>query len=244
MESPVRVEADITEGVNSWLTLLPEGIRAIGNRVMEGYDHWRSQRRAKNVMDTFSQAIPDIDETTAVVPEPDFLDEWVDLVSKRSDPGVQQLLAKAMAQEANTPGSVPLRHIVDMARLDKQVLDEFAEYCGWYVPGPNQVILDRPNIPRYVLGANLIEQSTFGHLQPIPTVDRRSPYVRVTLTNGEIIFLRNEKANIPMGNNRLTEFGEFIYGLLDDKPDQSPGLASHLRELWKDYLYEGDTTAQ
>ena len=243
MESPVRVEADLTEGVNSWLTLLPEGIRAIGNRVMEGYDHWRSQRRAKNVMETFSKAVPDIEEATAVAPEPDFLDEWVDLVSKRSDPGVQQLLAKAMAQEANNPGSVPLRHIVDMARLDKQVLDEFAEYCGWYIADLNQIVRKGTRIPRYMGEANLIEHSPLERSLHIPESPTSTGFL-ITNINGEIIRTRNEDCDLPLGNYWLTNFGKFVYGLLDPKPPLSPELVPGLRELWKDYLYEGDAAAQ
>ena len=242
MESPVRIQVDLSESFNNWLNSPIDALRAIGERGMEEWDYRRDQRRMRNIENAANAALPDIGENPTV-PDDDFLNEWFDLASKRSYADWQKALGKMLASEINEPGSVPLRYFVDMARLDKQVLDEFRAYCAWYVPGPNEVILNSLVIPRYVAGANLLEHSTFGNLRPLPVVPM-GPYVRVTLPNGEIIRLRNENADIPMGNNRLTEFGKFIYGLLDPKPPPSPELAQSLRELWKAHLYEGDVAAQ
>lgn len=234
------VKADLSESINNWLNLFPDGARAVGVRLMEEYDYRRDQRRMHNIVNAANLALPDIGEN-ATAPDDDWMTEWFDLASKRSYADWQKAMGKMLASEVNEPGSVPLRYFVDMARLDKQVMDEFAEYCGWYVSDLAQIVRKGTRIPRYIGEANLIEHSAVGrsfHILKRPIAEK----FLTTDINGEITRIRNEDCDLPIGNYWLTNFGKFVYGLLDPKPPLSPELAPSLRELWKAYLYEGDTT--
>lgn len=228
------IKADLSESLNNWLNLLPDGARAIGERFMEERDYRRDQRRMHNIVNAAYLALPDIDEN-ATAPDDDWMTEWFDLAGKRSRADWQKAMGKMLASEANEPGAVPLRYFVDMARLDKQVLDEFREYCGWYVPELGEVVRTGQGVPRYVCEANLIRHSLFGSSKPL---DKPTTGSRITNINGELIRLRDEAYNLPIGDYSLTNFGKFVYGLLDPKPPLSPELATSLRELWKDLLYE------
>ena len=236
------VKADLSESLNKVVSLLPDALRAVGGRLTEEYDYRRDRRRMHNIVNAAELALPDIGENPTA-PDDDWMTEWFDLASKRSYADWQKAMGKMLASEVNEPGSVPLRYFVDMARLDKQVLDEFAEYCGWYVSGLDQIVREGTRIPRYIGEANLIEHGGLGrnlHILESPT----STEFLITNINGEIIRIRNEDCDLPIGNYWITNFGKFVYGLLDPKPPLSPVLAPGLRELWKDYLYKDDAAAQ
>ncbi len=236
----IPVKADLSESLNNVVSLLPDALRAVGGRLTEEYDYRRDQRRMHNIVNAAELALPDFGKNPTA-PDDDWMTEWFDLASKRSYADWQKAMGKMLASEVNEPGSVPLRYFVDMARLDKQVLDEFAEYCGWYVPGLGEIVRSGQGVPRYIDEANLIEHVLFGRSKPL---DKPTTGWRFADINGEIILLRNEAYNLPIGDYCLTNFGKFVYGLLDPKPPLSPELAPGLRELWKDYLYKDDTTAQ
>ena len=236
----IPVKADLSESLNNVVNLLPDALRAVGGRLTEEYDYRRDQRRMGNIVDAAELALPDIGEDPTA-PDDDWMTEWFDLASKHSYADWQKAMGKMLASEVNEPGSVPLRYFVDMARLDKQVLDEFAEYCGWYVPGLREIVREGRIVPRYICDANLIEHEAFGRTL---TIGEATTVWRFANINGEIIRLRNEAFDLPIGSYCLTNFGKFVYGLLDPKPPLSPELAPSLRELWKDYLYKDDATAQ
>lgn len=235
------VKADLSESLNNVVNLLPDALRAVGERLTEEYDYRRDQRRMHNIVDAANLALPDIGENPTA-PDDDWMTEWFDLASKRSYADWQKAMGKMLASEVNEPGAVPLRYFVDMARLDKQVLDEFAEYCGWYVTSLREIVRKGTRIPRYIGEANLIEHGALGRSVLISEAPITAKFL-VTSINGEIIRTRNAECDLPIGNYWLTNFGKFVYELLDPKPPLSPELAPSLRELWKDYLYEGDTTA-
>ena len=237
MESPIRVQADLSKGLNAWLTLLPEGMRAVGNRLTEEYDHWRDSRRMRNIVTAVEIAVPDMDQD-ATSPDDDWLTEWFDLASKRSTPDWQKAMAKMLASESNAPGTVPLRYFVDMARLDKAVIDEFGKVCGYYLPSIKDICQDDPNPSDILLDANLVRTRSFGFVIPIR---KKEQYKRLYVPcPGEDIYIQNGDYNLPAGNSKLTNFGSFVYSLLDPKPPPAPGLADSVRALWKDYLYEED----
>ena len=236
MESPIRVQADLTEGITAFLRLVPDGMRAVGERLTEEYDYRRDSRRMRNITTAAALAVPDMGKD-ATAPDDDWLTEWFDLASKRSHPDWQKAMAKMLTYESNAPNSVPLRYFTDMARLDKDVIDEFKKYCGYYVDEIDNIVKNDGAIPRFIAEANLVTRTSLGvdlHLrqsgnEPLP--------VRAA---GEIIRIKNGEYRLPVGTIRLTNFGQFVYSLLDPKPPPAPGLADSLRALWKDHLYEGN----
>ena len=230
------IKADLSESLNNVVSMLPDALRAVGARLTEEYDYRRDQRRMRNIVNAADLALPDINED-ATAPDDDWMTEWFDLASKRSYADWQKAMGKMLASEANEPGSVPLRYFVDMARLDKQVLDEFKEYCAWYVHGLGEIVREGTRVPHYIAEANLIEYGIAIRTRRMQKAPIAAEFLTTNI-NGEIIRMRNEDYDLPMGNYWLTNFGKFVYGLLDPKPPLSPELAPSLRELWKDLLYE------
>ena len=240
MPSPIKVTADLSEGLNALLLLIPNGVKAIGERLTEEYDYRRDTRRMRNIANAAALAIPEIKET-ATSPDDDWMTEWFDLASKRSYPEWQHVLGKMLASEANAPGSVPMRYFVDMARLDKEVMAEFEKYCGWYVPGLKQIVKEGNIVPNYVREANLIDHSINNYTI---TIDNVRWFKGISFTvNGQNIVLRNERHILPIGNYSLTNFGKLIYTLLDPKPPLDPDLAQSLRELWENHLHPDNAPA-
>ena len=236
MESPVRVQADLSEGVNAWLCAPIDAAKAIGTRLMEEWDYRRDSRRMRNIMESASLALPEI-EDVSTAPDDDWMTEWFDLASKRSYQEWRHAMAKMLANEANEPGSVPLRYFVDMARLDKRVVEEFKAYCAWYVHPFHQIVKRDRKIPTYICEANLVINSKGGYMQSIQRMYGDAPCIPITI-NGWSILIKNGDYDLPIGNFSMTNFGEFVYDLLDPKPPLAPDLLQSLRELWKSHLYE------
>ena len=234
MESPVRVQADLSEGVNAWLCAPIDAARAIGTRLMEEWDYRRDSRRMRNIMESASLALPEI-EDVSTAPDDDWMTEWFDLASKRSYQEWRHAMAKMLANEANEPGSVPLRYFVDMARLDKRVVEEFKEYCAWYVHPFHQIVKQDRKIPIYICEANLVTNLMMGYNQPI-SMHGDLPCIPVIIDR-QCVYIKNADYDLPMGNFRLTNFGEFVYNLLDPKPPLAPDLLQSLFDIWKDHLY-------
>ena len=234
MESPVRVQADLSEGVNAWLCAPIDAARAIGTRLMEEWDYRRDSRRMRNIMESASLALPEI-EDGSTAPDDDWMTEWFDLASKRSYQEWRHAMAKMLANEANEPGSVPLRYFVDMARLDKRVVEEFKAYCAWYVPPFHQIVKQDRKIPIYICEANLVTNLMMGYNQPI-SMHGDLPCIPVIIDR-QCVYIKNADYDLPMGNFRLTNFGEFVYNLLDPKPPLAPDLLQSLFDIWKDHLY-------
>ena len=238
MESPIRVQADLTEGITAFLRLVPDGMRAVGERLTEEYDYRRDSRRMRNITTAAALAVPDMDKD-ATAPDDDWLTEWFDLASKRSHPDWQKAMAKMLTYESNAPNSVPLRYFTDMARLDKDVMDEFREFCGYYV-GDLEAIVRRDDAKaNFIIEANLVSYILFQdwHIEIHKAENVRFLHLAVA---DEIIRIKNGGFKLPIGNVHLTNFGRFVYSLLDPKPPPAPGLADSLRALWKDHLYEGN----
>ena len=234
MESPVRVQADLSEGVNAWLCAPIDAARAIGTRLMEEWDYRRESRRMRNILESANLALPEIgDGSTA--PDDDWMTEWFDLASKRSYQEWRHAMAKMLANEANEPGSVPLRYFVDMARLDKRVVDEFKAYCAWYVRPFHQIVKQDLKIPSYICEANLVTNFMIGYEQRI-SMHGDLPCIPVIIDR-QCVYIKNADYSLPMGNFRLTNFGEFVYNLLDPKPPLAPDLLQSLFDIWQDHLY-------
>lgn len=238
MASPIRVTADLSEGLNAILRLIPDGARAVGERLMEEWDDRRDSRRMRNIAAAAVLAVPEMN-ADATAPDDDWLSEWFDLASKRSHQDWQHAIAKMLSNESNAPGSVPLRYFTDMARLDKDVLDLFRAYCGYYVSDLGDIVkTERTFTYTLIAGANLV----FHHDRPtVFHIHQRSNALYQSVdVSGRRILIKNGKYELPMGNIRLTDFGRFIYSLLDHPPPQAPDQMESLREMWKEHLYEGD----
>lgn len=236
MVSPFKIQADLTESLNNWISLLPDGARAVGMRLTEEYDYRRDRRRMRNILAAVEQAVPRM-EADAAAPDDDWLSEWFELASKRNYPDWQHLLGKMMAHESNEPNSVPLRYFADMTRLDKEVMAEFQEYCGWYVSWLKHIVKNSTAVPRYLVEANLVAFTGAGQW----TIDIKEPqegaeYLIIPV-NGEEINIKNFTRRLHVGNYWMTEFGQFIYHLLDPKPPSKPDLADSLRVMWKNHLH-------
>lgn len=238
MESPIKIHADLTEGINAFLRLIPDGMRAVGERLTEEYDYRRDSRRMRNITTAAALAVPDMDKD-ATAPDDDWLTEWFDLASKRSHPDWQKAMAKMLAYESNAPNSVPLRYFSDMARLDKDVMDEFMAYCGYYVEAIGDIVKETKLSPIFIAEANLVTYLGTATVIFITHPRGNRPYLCFQVA-GEIIRIKNSKYEVQTGQIKLTNFGRFVYSLLDPKPPPAPGLADSLRALWKDHLYEGN----
>ena len=238
MESPIKIHADLTEGINAFLLLFPDGMRAVGERLAEEYDYRRDSRRMRNIATAAALAVPDMDKG-ATAPDDDWLTEWFDLASKRNYPDWQKAIAKMLAYESNVPGTVPLRYFVDMARLDKDVMEEFMEYCEYYVGAMDDIVRNDKFMPILITEANLVTHTGAAHMDLQIFTHENASALEVTIA-GESILIRNDTYTLPIGRIQLTNFGRFVYSLLDPKPPPAPGLADSLRALWENHLYEGN----
>ena len=233
MESPIRLEvkADLTRSVESWATLVPDGLRAIGTRMVELFDYKRDSRRAENAIAVVEKAIPLMNED-AEAPDEDWLDEFLDLASKRSLADLQKMLANVLARESSTPGTIPQRYIQFMAAIDMEVVDEFIDFCQWVVPSIKQVVVnDDIFIPDALIEARLVEVFAVGH-SISANRDVRHPIIVGGVTHW---FNFPRGTNAPLGKYSLTSFGKLVFDLLDPKPTRSPEADEFLLTLWGPY---------
>lgn len=238
MASPIRITADLSDSLNNILNLAPDGMRAFGERLMEERDDWRDSRRMRNIAAAAVLAVPEMN-ADATAPDDDWLSEWFDLASKRSHQDWQHALAKMLAIESNAPGSAPLRYFTDMARLDNRVIAEFKQYCGYIIDDRVDIVKNNANEPRLIVEANLVRYTAPMHLT-LSIAKRENILAQYFRAAGETIRVKNDNYKLPTGNIQVTNFGRFVYSLLDPKPPPAPDLVASLREMWREHLYDGN----
>ena len=138
-----------------------------------------------------------------------------------------------LVQESNTPGYVPLRFVVDTARLDKEVLDEFKALGRWFIPSLQSIVSDDTRFYPLCSSAGLVDF--------IPGVYQRFPgatHQYRILMGDDILVLTHqpENFNLPCGSYAITPYGLFIYDLLDPKPSLDPDIVKVCRRLWNECL--------
>lgn len=230
-----RSTGNFIDGLTNWLTLVPHGVRTVGSLIRD----WRDDRRSRNALAVLEGATPLLNGD-AQAPDDDWVDEFLDLAGKRSKADFQKMLSRLFALECNTPDSVPLRYINFMAALDRDVLEEFAYYLGWYDPSWRRVIKggsDVPNpIPQYVVQANLITYHPLGYQGTL----RNDQGASSAFSDGDqhYRFSFPPGADVPLGHYSLTGFGKMVLELLDHRPVLRKEALTERVELWKAFKTE------
>lgn len=248
VKADVEVKADLTEGVTALaqsggrfvdafanlVNQLPTGVRAVADIVRD----WRG-RRSSNALAVLEGATPLLNED-AQAPDDDWVDELLDLAGKRSKQDFQRMLSRLFALECNTIDSVPLRYINFMAALDKDVLEEFAYYLGWYDLSWGRIIKGDPAasvpIPQYVVQANLIIHHAMGY-QITLSNDQPIAYV-ISHGDQHYRFSFPPRADVPLGCYQLTSFGEMVLELLDPRPPSRSEALTDKAKLWEAFKTE------
>lgn len=193
-------------------------------------------RRFRNAFEIFSRSAPHLNDT-AQEPDDDWLDEFFEIASRRSNADLRQLLMHVFAREANVPGTIPLRYIQFMKALDKEVLEAFIDFCQWVYPLLVQSFVpDDIVIPDLLVESQLVTIYATGHKIHADR-DIRHP---VTVEGVTHWFRFPRGIDAPIGKYGLTSFGKMVYELLDPQPDWSLDAGYHVLSLWDLYKEESE----
>ena len=204
-------------------------------------------RKQQNMEDIAAKALPLIEETA----DPDSVDDdWIvhffDRCRKVSGEQMQALWSRALAGEANSPGSFSKRTVTALAGLDALEARWFTALCGYVVIiGNNMVPLvfdstDEIYRIRGVTFATVHELASIGvvrsggfagfqvtRLPKNPTVHYYGRTLRLTMP-------QDSDNSLEVGKVLLTRIGRELMPICGSQPVD--GFLDYLATTWKQYL--------
>ena len=200
-----------------------------------------------NMENILEKSFPEILETAAPDNvEDDWITNFFDKSRIVSDSQMQNLWARVLAGEANSPGSFSKRTVNFLSDMDKSEAELFTKLCGfcWDIGDKTPLIFDyqaeiyQPHINYQVLS----------HLESIGLIkcenltgyryERRfMPEIfavfyfgkQLVMTNGA-----NDDADLPLGSVLLTAVGKELARICDTEPVD--GFWEYVKEQWRDFL--------
>lgn len=216
-------------------------------------------KRQHNIESITSKALPQVsDQASPNNVEDDWITNFFDKCRLISDDEMQNLWAKVLAGEANSPGKYSKRTVDLLASLDKTDADLFSRLCSFLVVIGDFV----PLIYDTEASIYIDHQINFGslsHLESIGLIqfDSLAGYVRQKLKQKGTIpyyeqklwieFTKPNKSNeyeMQIGHVLLTKVGQQLAPICGSKPID--GFPDYLKEKWKGlgYLTEQQSPSQ
>ena len=206
-----------------------------------------AQRQA-NMENILVKALPQVEE--AAKPEA-VEDDWVvnffDKSRIVSNNQMQELWARVLAGEANSPGSFSKRAVNLLSDLDKSDAELFTRLCGfvWNVRGLQPLIFDTT---AKIYKRNGITFSNLTHLDSIGLIqfENLAGFVQLSLPEKFVVHYYGKnlvldtrltaKNKLPIGNALFTNVGQELALICGSGPVD--GLWEYVKEKWKDFLSE------
>jgi hypothetical protein len=173
--------------------------------------------------------------------EDDWVTNFFDTSRLVSDDIMQQLWAKVLAGEANSPGTYSKRSVAFLAALDKKDAADFGKLCGfiWKFGRDLVPLIYDTHEPIYKAGGVDFELLT--HLNDIGLVRFSHvagyeftgfPKKSLVYYHGEplIIHVADVTTKIQVGKALLTEIGKQLAPLADGQP--VPGFVDYIFKKW------------
>jgi hypothetical protein len=208
-------------------------------------------KRQQNIESITSKALPRVDdEASPENVEDDWITNFFDKCRLISDIEMQDLWAKVLAGEANSPGKYSKRTVNLLASLDKTDAELFSSLCSFAVElgGLVPLIYDTE---ASIYTEHEIHFSSLSHLDSIGLIqfDSLAGFVRTGLSQKGFIpyydeklwieFTKLNKSNeyeMRIGKVLLTKVGQQLAPICGSK--SVDGFPSYLKEKWKGLGYQ------
>lgn len=170
------------------------------------------ERKQKNIEEITRKALPQLaDDAQPSNVEEDWIANFFDKSKLISNEEMQELWARILAGEANTPGSYSKRTVDLLSSLDKGDADLFTQLCGfgWYLGNVVPLIYNTEN---EIYNKNNITFNTISHLESIGVLqfENLAGYSRQKLPQKIKIsyYGRHVELDLPKENNNILEIGK------------------------------------
>lgn len=211
-------------------------------------------KRQENMEAITEKALPKLESgSDPSKMEDDWVTNFFDKSRIVSDKDMQELWARVLAGEANSPGSYSKRTVNFLGDLDKKDAELFSALCsfGWFIGNFTPLVF---NVEASIYNDKGLNFSTLAHLDSIGLVqfDNLSGFVRKGLPKtftvaycGQPLTLTmpNEKDNeLSIGHVLLTRVGSELAFVC-----QAPGVegfVDYVKKEWNSYLPEDKNTEQ
>lgn len=220
-------------------------ITELHRRAMHRFVEEEAQKQ-KNIEDITNKALPDLNENAdAEKMEDDWVTNFFDKSRIISDTEMQDLWARVLAGEANTPGTYSKRTVNFLGDLDKTDADLFAKLCGfgWVIGNVVPLVFD---IQAEIYNKNGINFNTLIHLESIGLIqfNNLSEYQRLKLPKSFEVFYygsplvlempKEEDNALSLGHVLLTKTGQELAPICKSKP--IPDFVDYVKEKWKAHI--------
>jgi hypothetical protein len=210
--------------------------------------------RQENMEEITKKALPQLESgSDPSKMEDDWITNFFDKSRIVSDKDMQELWARVLAGEANSPGTYSKRTVNFLGDLDKRDAELFLALCrfGWIVGKFTPLIFD---VQAQIYNDNGLNFGTLTHLDSIGLIqfNNLSGFIRKGLPKtftvsycGQPLELRmeNEKDNnLSIGRVLLTQVGMEL-ALVCQAPGVD-GFVDYVKEKWRKYLPKSKDTEQ
>ena len=215
-------------------------------------------KKQVNIESVATKSLPDVENTAQ--PEKidnDWLTNFFDKCSSISDQQMQDLWAKVLAGEANSPGSFSKHTISILSSLDKSDAESFRRFCSfvWTFDFPllpqSVPIVPKPQPKMRVEDKNITSSELF-HLQTLGLVNYSVSepfglYDPIETFSGkyfgrQVTFYRSAAHHVLVGHARFTKAGLELSKLSGAEPCDSAlnmGLVMFRRDGWQ-FTFNGE----
>lgn len=200
-------------------------------------------KKQTNIEDITQTALPLLkEESDPQNVEDDWITNFFDKSRIVSDSDMQQLWAKVLAGESNTPGTFSRRTVNLLSDLDKRDAELFAALCGfaWIMGSIVPLVFD---VQDKLYNRHGINFDTLSHLESLGLAQfhNLTGYLRLELPRKvtifyygkpvELTFPAEEHNQLQMGKVLLTKAGQELATVCGSKPVE--GFFEFVRERWK-----------
>lgn len=201
-------------------------------------------KKQQNMESIASKALPQLGDSSK--PQ-DVNDDWManffDKCRIVSDEEMQQIWAKVLAGEANSPGTYSKRTVNFLSSLDKGDASQFSKLCGfgWQIGGASVLIYDEKD-PIYAAGG--VNFSVLSHLDDIGLIsfEHLTGFKRMGFPKHMRVFYYGEPIDIAFpketgndletGKVLLTQTGQQMAPICGSEP--VPGFLDYVLYRWNE----------
>ena len=220
-------------------------ITDLHRRAMHRFVEEEAQRQ-NNMESITEQALPQLDEgADPSRMEDDWVTNFFDKSRIVSDDEMQELWARVLAGEANSPGTYSKRTVNFLGDLDKADAGLFSKLCGfgWQIGNVVPLVFD---VQADIYNGAGINFNTVSHLESIGLVqfNNLAGFQRLGLPKriavfyyGQPLQLEFEKDvdnRLDLGHVLLTKTGQELAPICGSKP--ASGFLDYVKEKWKKHL--------
>lgn len=228
-------------------------ITDLHRRAMHRFVEEEAQRQ-ENMESITEKALPGLnEESDPSKMEDDWVTNFFDKSRIVSDTDMQEIWAKVLSGEANSPGTYSKRTVNFLGDLDKRDAELFQNLCsfGWLVGNFSPLIFDSKAEIYNQKGINF---NTLTHLDSIGLIQfsNLSGFQRTGLPKSFPVFYcgkplmlempKEEGNNLPIGKIILTQIGQELVSVI--AAPGVDGFVEYVKEQWKQFIPKEENTEQ